>query len=592
MSADSAVTFSSVHSEARSWSIPSEDPYEYEEEDDGHLRVGQPEGQLPEARVVVLETHARRLEWQRQAADDFTIQHIMRTQALEAGAHDDTLEDTKAAPQAPPSPNYVPGPEYPPLPDYVPGPEYTEYVALLNDEVPIEDRPLPADASADYPAVDDDDNDDYDDDDDDEEEEEHLAPADSVAPTPSPSRSPRTKSSPPLPVPSPPLPLPSPPTHTSLTYAEAPLGYRAAMVQWRATLPSTISLEAAPQAPPSPNYVPGPEYPPLPDYVPGPEYTEYVALLNDEVPIEAQPLPADASPTTLSLGYVTDFDPEEDQEEASEESLADYPAVDDDDNDDYDDDDDDEEEEEHLALADSVAPTPSPPRSPRTKKMPPKRTTTTTPMTDAAIKVLIGQGVATALTRYEANKGSGNGDDRHDSGSGRRTYRAAGHYKKDYPKLKNNNRGNSTGNGGATSRAYAVGNAGKNPDSNIVMGTFLLNNCYASILLDTGADRRFVSTAFSSLTNIIPTILDHDYDVELADGKIIRVNTIIQGCTLNFLNHPFNIDLMPIEIGSFDVIIGMDWLSMYPGVIVCDEKIVRIPFGNGILIIHGDGSNN
>nr|GFD28034.1 hypothetical protein [Tanacetum cinerariifolium] len=47
-----------------------------------------------EARVAVLETHARCLEWQHQAADDFAVQHIMRTQALEAGARDDTLEGT------------------------------------------------------------------------------------------------------------------------------------------------------------------------------------------------------------------------------------------------------------------------------------------------------------------------------------------------------------------------------------------------------------------------------------------------------------------------------------------------------------------
>nr|GFB73874.1 putative reverse transcriptase domain-containing protein [Tanacetum cinerariifolium] len=69
------------------------------------------------------------------------------------------------------------------------------------------------------------------------------------------------------------------------------------------------------------------------------------------------------------------------------------------------------------------------------------------------------------------------------------------------------------------------------------------------------------------------------------------VNTIIRGCTLNFLNHPFNIDLMPIELGSFDVIIGMDWLKMYHSVIVCDEKIVRVPFGNETLIIRCDESN-
>ncbi|GJX12557.1 putative ribonuclease H-like domain-containing protein [Tanacetum coccineum] len=142
--------------------------------------------------------------------------------------------------------------------------------------------------------------------------------------------------------------------------------------------------------------------------------------------------------------------------------------------------------------------------------------------------------------------------------------------------LKNNNRGNQGGNGNAPAKVYAVGRAGTNPDSNIVTGTFLLNNHYASILFDTGADRSFVSTAFSSQIDITPTTLDHYYDVELADWRIIGLNTIIQGCTLNFLNHPFNIDLMPIELGSFDVIIGMDWLEKYHDVIVCAEKIVHL----------------
>ncbi|GKE90324.1 putative reverse transcriptase domain-containing protein [Tanacetum coccineum] len=167
-----------------------------------------------------------------------------------------------------------------------------------------------------------------------------------------------------------------------------------------------------------------------------------------------------------------------------------------------------------------------------------------------------------------------------------------GHYRSDCPKLKNGNQGNRAGNGNAVARAYVVGSAGTNPNSNVVTGTFLLNNRYASILFDTGADRSFISTAFSSLIDIIPTTLDHGYDVELADGRIIWVNTLMRGCTLNFLNHPFNIDLMPVEMGSFDVIIGMDWLAKYHAVIVCDEKLVRVPFGDKTLIFHGDGSNN
>ncbi|GJW17437.1 putative reverse transcriptase domain-containing protein [Tanacetum coccineum] len=140
-------------------------------------------------------------------------------------------------------------------------------------------------------------------------------------------------------------------------------------------------------------------------------------------------------------------------------------------------------------------------------------------------------------------------------------------------------------------KVYAVGRAGTNPDSNVVTSTFLLNNYYASVLFDTGVDRIFVSTAFSSQIDITSSTLDHYYDVELADERIIGLNAIIRGCTLNFLNHPFNIDLMPVELGSFDVIIGMDWLAKYQAVIVCAEKIVRIPWGNETLIVRGDGSD-
>ncbi|GJR41116.1 putative reverse transcriptase domain-containing protein [Tanacetum coccineum] len=171
---------------------------------------------------------------------------------------------------------------------------------------------------------------------------------------------------------------------------------------------------------------------------------------------------------------------------------------------------------------------------------------------------------------------------------------APGHFKRDCPKLKNKDGGN----GSTQGWVYAVGNAEKkenasrDPDSNVITGTFLLNNRYASILVDTGVDRSFISSVFSSLIDIAQTPLEDSYDVELADGKIVGVDTIMRGCTLNFLNHPFNIDLMPIELGSFDVIIGMDWLRRCHAVIVCDEKLVRIPYGNETLIFHGNESTN
>ncbi|GKB03530.1 putative reverse transcriptase domain-containing protein [Tanacetum coccineum] len=86
-----------------------------------------------------------------------------------------------------------------------------------------------------------------------------------------------------------------------------------------------------------------------------------------------------------------------------------------------------------------------------------------------------------------------------------------GHFRSNYLKLKNKNQGNQAGNGHAVARAYVVGTAGTNPNSNVVTGTFLLNNRYALILFDTGADKSFISTAFSSLIDIILTTLDHGY---------------------------------------------------------------------------------
>ncbi|GKD39111.1 putative reverse transcriptase domain-containing protein [Tanacetum coccineum] len=78
------------------------------------------------------------------------------------------------------------------------------------------------------------------------------------------------------------------------------------------------------------------------------------------------------------------------------------------------------------------------------------------------------------------------------------------------------------------------------------------------------------------------------YPIELVNGRLIGSDTVLRDCTLGLLGHPLNIDLMPVELGSFDVIIGMDWLANHHAVIACDEKIVRIPNKDEVLIVQGD----
>ncbi|GJW76824.1 putative reverse transcriptase domain-containing protein [Tanacetum coccineum] len=151
-----------------------------------------------------------------------------------------------------------------------------------------------------------------------------------------------------------------------------------------------------------------------------------------------------------------------------------------------------------------------------------------------------------------------------------------------------NNTGNQTRSNEAIIKAYAIREGGSNLDSNVVMGTFLLNNYYASMLFDSGADRSFVSSTFSALLNVAPSTLDTSYAVELTDGRILETIVVLRGFTLGLLGHPLDIDLMPVELGGFYVIIGMDWLAMYHALIVCDEKVVRVPYGDKVLIIRGD----
>ncbi|GKC70826.1 putative reverse transcriptase domain-containing protein [Tanacetum coccineum] len=120
-------------------------------------------------------------------------------------------------------------------------------------------------------------------------------------------------------------------------------------------------------------------------------------------------------------------------------------------------------------------------------------------------------------------------------------------------------------------RAYAIKDA-EPQGPNVVTGTFLLNNGYASVLFDSGFDRSFVDTRFSSMLNIEPVKISASYEVELADERVVSTNTVLKGYTLNLVNHLFEIDLMLIGLGTFDVIIGTDWLGKHDVVIVCGEK--------------------
>ncbi|GKB84795.1 putative reverse transcriptase domain-containing protein, partial [Tanacetum coccineum] len=78
-----------------------------------------------------------------------------------------------------------------------------------------------------------------------------------------------------------------------------------------------------------------------------------------------------------------------------------------------------------------------------------------------------------------------------------------------------------------------------------------------------------------------PSDLGFRHKIEIASGQLVEIDKVIKGCKLEIESHVFDIDLIPFGHGSFDVIIGMDWLSNYKAEIICRKRVVRIPLPDG-----------
>ncbi|GJW71694.1 putative reverse transcriptase domain-containing protein [Tanacetum coccineum] len=146
--------------------------------------------------------------------------------------------------------------------------------------------------------------------------------------------------------------------------------------------------------------------------------------------------------------------------------------------------------------------------------------------------------------------------------------------------------GQGRGNNGnlARGRTFMMGAEESHQDLNIVTGTSTLNNYYATTLFDSGADYSFASTTFIPLLEIEPSNLGFSYEIKIASEQLVEINKVIRGCKLEIEGHTFDIDLILFGHGSFDVIVGMDWLSKHKAEIVCHKKVVRIPLPYGEML--------
>ncbi|XP_071728616.1 uncharacterized protein [Rutidosis leptorrhynchoides] len=161
----------------------------------------------------------------------------------------------------------------------------------------------------------------------------------------------------------------------------------------------------------------------------------------------------------------------------------------------------------------------------------------------------------------------------------------AGHYRKDCLSV-----GKTTE--PAKGRAFNINSSEARDDPKLVMGTFLLDNHCAYVLFDSGADRSFVSKDFWHNIKKPVSSLENLYSIELGNGNLMKADQIYHGCTFNLAEKSFSIDVIPIKLGSFDLVVGMDWLSENRADIVYYQKAIRIPVAKGEpLMVYGERSN-
>ncbi|XP_022032961.1 uncharacterized protein LOC110934075 [Helianthus annuus] len=160
------------------------------------------------------------------------------------------------------------------------------------------------------------------------------------------------------------------------------------------------------------------------------------------------------------------------------------------------------------------------------------------------------------------------------------------HMRSECPELKRNDR---TQPNQPKGQAFVLTTEEAKTNADVITGTYLVNDVYARVLFDTGANRSLVSTTFRPYLNQASQTLYHTFTVEMANGSQREIVDIVKNCKISLKNHVIPIDLMPMELGEFDIVIGMDWLTPYHAEVICDKRIVRLRLPNGKqLTVSGD----
>lgn len=173
-----------------------------------------------------------------------------------------------------------------------------------------------------------------------------------------------------------------------------------------------------------------------------------------------------------------------------------------------------------------------------------------------------------------------------------------GHYARDC-RVKNNNgapngnqwtnrAGNNGGGRPAALNTAIVNNQNRASQGRVISGHFLIRDISAYILFDSGADRSFISLSFVRRLRPEPYSIERTISVCLPNGESFVSSRVFPNFSLVFSGFVLEADLLGFDLGTFDLILGMDWLERFSTEILCKEKEIRITTPKGMCVIRGE----
>ena len=121
-------------------------------------------------------------------------------------------------------------------------------------------------------------------------------------------------------------------------------------------------------------------------------------------------------------------------------------------------------------------------------------------------------------------------------------------------------------------RVFALTPTKPKEDALLVEGMILIYSTWVCVLFDTSATHSFISASCANALGLKTEMVENMLLIESPMGTNSRVDRICKGCVITLVDRALKVDLRILDMTGYDVILGMDWLTVYRVLIDCHRR--------------------